>query len=229
MDEKVKYIHKGFEKRFLSKEDYQKQFFDPVFKEIPYTKVNKETIERAWKNRDFEIEMYWKRATYFWTFIGATFAGYISVLSSDIANKFYQIEFLLTCLGGFLSVVWLLANKGSKFWQENWEYHIDMLEDQFTGPLYKTIKTGSTYSVTGLNSLLNRFMIGIWIILSIKYYTKNKLWEFPNFSIWYNNIDWYSWAIFSMTLILIIFAFKKTSRKSDDQFVGFTYRDRIPV
>jgi hypothetical protein len=29
--------------------------------------------------RKFEIELYWKRATYFWTFIGATFAAYGAV------------------------------------------------------------------------------------------------------------------------------------------------------
>ena len=33
---------------------------------------------------------------------------------------------------------WVLVNKGSKFWQKNWEAHIDILEDAFSGKLYKT-------------------------------------------------------------------------------------------
>ncbi|MGH8568044.1 MAG: hypothetical protein ACREXU_08475, partial [Gammaproteobacteria bacterium] len=31
------------------------------------------------------------------------------------------------------------VNRGSKFWQENWENHVDLLEDQIMGPLYKTV------------------------------------------------------------------------------------------
>ena len=33
--------------------------------------------------RKYEIELYWKRAAYFWTFIGATFGGYLAVGNSS--------------------------------------------------------------------------------------------------------------------------------------------------
>lgn len=33
-------------------------------------------LEQAHDIRKFEIDLYWKRAAYFWTFIAATFAGY---------------------------------------------------------------------------------------------------------------------------------------------------------
>lgn len=33
-------------------------------------------LELALDIRKFEIELYWKRATYFWTFIAAAFGGY---------------------------------------------------------------------------------------------------------------------------------------------------------
>jgi hypothetical protein len=36
------------------------------------------------------------------------------------------------------SVAWHCVNKGSKYWQENWENHVELLEDQVFGPLYKT-------------------------------------------------------------------------------------------
>lgn len=34
-------------------------------------------LNQALDIRKFEIELYWKRATYFWTFIGATMAGFL--------------------------------------------------------------------------------------------------------------------------------------------------------
>lgn len=40
-------------------------------------------LEHALDIRKFEIELYWKRATYFWTLIAATFAGYLSVLAAN--------------------------------------------------------------------------------------------------------------------------------------------------
>jgi hypothetical protein len=36
----------------------------------------KEALAHALEIRRFEIELYWKRATYFWTFIAAAFAAY---------------------------------------------------------------------------------------------------------------------------------------------------------
>ena len=36
--------------------------------------------------RKFEIDLYWKRAAYFWAFIAATFAGYFALLGSNVGN-----------------------------------------------------------------------------------------------------------------------------------------------
>jgi hypothetical protein len=38
-----------------------------------------EALKYAHDIRKFEIELYWKRAAYFWTFIGAAFAGYFVI------------------------------------------------------------------------------------------------------------------------------------------------------
>jgi lipopolysaccharide export LptBFGC system permease protein LptF len=38
-----------------------------------------EALKTAHDIRKFEIELYWKRATYFWTFIAAAFAGYFAL------------------------------------------------------------------------------------------------------------------------------------------------------
>ncbi|SDF78309.1 hypothetical protein SPACI_034340 [Sporomusa acidovorans DSM 3132] len=81
--------------------------------------------------------MYWKRATYFWTFIGVIFAGYFLLIKETNVN--YLNLFFVNCLGFIFSFCWYLVNKGSKFWQSNWEKQVDMLEERVHGPLYKIV------------------------------------------------------------------------------------------
>jgi hypothetical protein len=80
--------------------------------------------------RQFEIELYWKRATYFWTFMAATFGGDFAIAASDKSASQPGL-FLASCIGLVLSTSWYLMNRGSKYWQENCERHC-------AGPLYKT-------------------------------------------------------------------------------------------
>lgn len=56
----------------FSGEDYKKSFLDDVEK-------NEKALAYALDIRKFEIDLYWKRASYFWTFIAATFAGFITL------------------------------------------------------------------------------------------------------------------------------------------------------
>jgi len=87
--------------------------------------------------------MYWKRASYFWAFIASAFVGYFALVSSSnyrLQDRFNHAEvFFVICIGFILSVAWLLTNIGSKSWQRHWEVRVDLLEDNFTGPLYKTV------------------------------------------------------------------------------------------
>lgn len=93
-------------------------------------------LDRAWQTRNFEIELYWKRASYFWTMIGVLFAGYAVSMSKDGDET---VSIILACVGLVLSLAWYLVNRASSAWQRNWEAHIDALEDDVTGPLYKVI------------------------------------------------------------------------------------------
>ena len=126
--------------------------------------------------RKFEIELYWKRATYFWAFIAAAFAGY-ALTYKTAADHEPWLSLLFSALGLLFSVAWHLVNRGSKFWQNNWERHVDLLEDMTLGPLYKVIATNNEsnkftaagqYSVTKINQLLSLFTILIWLILFAK-------------------------------------------------------------
>ena len=57
----------------------------------------------------------------------------------------------------------------SKFWQANWEHHIDMLEDEFEGRLHKTAWVGPIgvrWSVSGLNERLGSFFVIFWVFVA---------------------------------------------------------------
>lgn len=150
-------------------------------KSVDADSIQAAALSHALDIRKFEIDLYWKRASYFWTFIGAALAGYVAVQASNSLTK-TSPSILLSCLGLVFSFAWLLANRGSKYWQENWENHVDMLEDAVTGPLYKVVLsrrkpsghsafishalTGpSPFSVSKINQLLSLFVTLIWIVL----------------------------------------------------------------
>ncbi len=116
-----------------SQEEYIQEFSDAK---------KEHAFKLALDIRKFEIDLYWRRATYFWTFIAATLAGFAAIQASSAANK-ADLSVLLSCLGVVFSFGWFSVNRGSKHWQENWENHLDMLEDEFAGPLYKVILTRS--------------------------------------------------------------------------------------
>ena len=99
--------------------------------------------------RKFEIELFWKRATFFWAFITAIYVAYFQVLTQIHHNEHGYISLVvLAALGLFFCVSWLLSSKGSKHWQENWEEHLNILEDDVTGPLYKTYLAEKSYSLS---------------------------------------------------------------------------------
>ena len=76
-------------------------------------------------------------------------------------------------------------NRGSKHWQENWENHVDMLEDEMVGPLYKTVLTRpdaasvgeyvtgvitgpSPLSVSKINQIISLYVTALWVFLLYK-------------------------------------------------------------
>jgi antitoxin component of MazEF toxin-antitoxin module len=134
-------------------------------------------LKEAWDIRKFEIELYWKRAGYFWTFIGAAFAGYFLVYKEGaVANS--DVLFVINCLGLVFSIAWYFAIRGSKFWQLNWEKHVDWLENDVTGPLYKTFLDHADFpfrsligpyrfSVSKINTILSLFVVFVWFFLAL--------------------------------------------------------------
>ncbi|WP_419684799.1 hypothetical protein ACN22W_13300 [Burkholderia theae] len=140
----------------------------------------KAALDKALDIRKFEIDLYWKRAAYFWTLIAAAFAAYFIILNSQNLDNKKFFAFVVACVGFIFTFAWFQVNRGSKQWQENWENHVDALEDNVTGPLYKTILsrpredgfferhvTGpSNISVSKTNQIVNLFTLCIWLALA---------------------------------------------------------------
>ncbi len=134
-------------------------------------------FETALDTRKFEIELYWKRATYFWAFIAAMFVAYFAVFNSDKIDEIKGVTILISILGYFFSLGWYFVNRGSKYWQENWEAHVDMLGSKVQGELFRTIKKSNLefkkyikeypFSVSKVNQLLSLIMLFTWFVLII--------------------------------------------------------------
>jgi len=137
-------------------------------------------LEKALDIRKFEIDLYWKRATYFWLLNGAAFVGYITAANNKPSHD--DLLVMISCIGLVLSFAWYLVNRGSRQWQDNWESHVDMLEDCVTGPLYKTVlrapetagvmkrllSGAGQFSVSKINIIVSAFAVVIWLILIIR-------------------------------------------------------------
>lgn len=133
-------------------------------------------LQNALDIRKFEIDLYWKRAAYFWAFIAASFAGYFAIVTQD-SDRQNGKALLIVCILGFVfSYSWYFVNRGSKFWQNNWEGHVDYLEDEIMGPLYRLVRNPeacnffnpiSDYpiSVSRINQMLSLLISLIWLYL----------------------------------------------------------------
>ena len=144
----------------------------------------KAALKQALDIRKFEIERYWKRAAYFWTFIGAAFAAYF-ILPRMGDTHALEPTYAVTCLGFLFSLAWYFVNRGSKAWQQNWEMHVDLLEDAVMGPLYKTVlkphdykfwlpTVAYSFSVSKINQILSLVITAFWLLFMLR-----TLAEFP--------------------------------------------------
>jgi hypothetical protein len=127
-------------------------------------------------------------------------------------------------VGLVFSWAWFCANRGSKQWQENWENHVDFLEDGVNGPLYKTIIRRSeasglikkaegflwgskNFSVSKINQIVSLFVALIWILLIVKVLLPLDL------SI--ADLDWFRTSVLVLTgLACLLILFSTTDQKN---------------
>ena len=120
-------------------EEYLKLFADD--KASANERMRARALKEAQEVRRFEIQLYWHRTAFFWAFITIIYTALFSVLCKyvDYSCKysfFVPIISTLSGLGCFFSIAWHMVNKGSKFWQKNWETHVSLLEETEIGPIY---------------------------------------------------------------------------------------------
>jgi FtsH-binding integral membrane protein len=152
-----------------------------------------EALKVALDTRKFEIELYWKRATYFWAFIAASITAFFVLLSSkDVTENHKWFIPIVAFIGYFFSLGWYYVNRGSKYWQENWERHVDKLEKKLHGPLFRYVKVPDKklndwmdeypFSVSKINQFLSLLIVFFWIaafIYSLKFalFDDGSVWD----------------------------------------------------
>ncbi len=214
-----------------NRSEYLKKFSGEQTK----NKKQQDALMHALDIRKFEIELYWKRAAYFWTFIAAAFAGYF-LLSKSTSTDLFEVRYLVSCIGFVFAMGWYLVNRGSKAWQRNWEAHVDLLEDEVIGPLYKTGINRYSYnlwnpvdafpfSVSKINQILSLFTVLVWLFLiscSLAQFNKS------------NNIHWFTVIFVTVITILtiwLLFGYGKTTKSDEEIEVNLRtrkYADKSP-
>ena len=137
-------------------------------------------LERAYDIRKFEIELYWKRASYFWGFLIATFTAYFIISDSTRFASKSKFELLVVCIGFIFSLSWYLVNRGSLFWQYNWERMIEGIEESLEVNYYKVnlipkyksyhLFSAHPYSLGRINIMVSFFVCIIWLTLIMFYF-----------------------------------------------------------
>lgn len=148
------------------------------------TKKREGALERAHDLRKFEIDLLWKRSAYFWGLQVAAFAG-LGAIGSGIAKGCENCDstlslvnpalLVLIALFGFVTAIgWLGVAQASKVYMVNWEKHIDFLEGEFTGHLYKTLffrgnpdSAGPRLSITGINESIILVASILWAVMTL--------------------------------------------------------------
>jgi hypothetical protein len=124
----------------------------------------------ASKAREVELDMFWKRSLFFWGFIGAAFVAFAAIRTS------LRLSIVVSSFGLVCSVVWTLANRGSKFWYENWEQKVEESEMAVTGAWFgksSPVKAdiawlqGRRHSVSKLAIALSDYVAALWCVLVI--------------------------------------------------------------
>lgn len=124
--------------------------------------------ETAIKIRNFEIDLFWKRALFYWGFITVFIGAYGFLINSENPdNNVYAL--IISCIGFLLSVAWFLVTFGSKYWQKNWEKIINKLEENpEIGRLFsRTHQNKFHFSVSKLTISISFLMAVVWLSLSI--------------------------------------------------------------
>jgi hypothetical protein len=127
---------------------------------------NEKLFDTCLQTRNMEIELFWKRSTFFWGFIALSFAGYATLVEAKS-----NLSIIVACFGFFSSFSWILVNRGSKWWQQNWEEKLHDSEQEVIGETFSSPKVdrkeilflgASKCSVSKITTLLSYYSTTLW-------------------------------------------------------------------
>jgi hypothetical protein len=131
---------------------------------------NKLKLQYGVDTRKLEIESFWKRSLFFWGFIAASFAAY-SLLKKSNSN----FTLIIANFGFLCSFFWTCVNRGSKYWQENWEQKVNSSEKSIIGDFFKIQEQVLThkscwlrarkFSVSRLTIALSDYVTILWFLI----------------------------------------------------------------
>lgn len=100
-----------------------------------------------------------------------------ALTGKEVENR-PQALLIASCIGLVFASAWYLVNRASKYWQLNWGFHVDLLEDCEVGPLYKTVMESNVnfwnpagaypFSVSKINQWLSLFVAVAFALLVFK-------------------------------------------------------------
>ncbi len=121
----------------VEKDDYYSSFGPPRGRK-PQPSVQ-EALRIALDTRKFEISLYWTRSAYFWAFVSVGLAGFFALEGEPSNPARAWMPAVIALLLLVFSAAWYVVARASKFWQENWELHVDYLAGKVGGPLFQTV------------------------------------------------------------------------------------------
>ncbi len=159
----------------------QEDYFVQVFgTEYPCKDKVEAALKYAHEIRQFEIRLYWQRSLFFWGFIVVLFGGFFLLLDAwgkllmenSATQEVLVIKAIfigITIVGFLITYAWLFVERGSSTWQENWENHIDYLEDDITGRLHKTVigEPNDFFSIKKVHRTVIGIICFFWFFLGI--------------------------------------------------------------
>ncbi|MEA2875773.1 MAG: hypothetical protein QOF14_969 [Hyphomicrobiales bacterium] len=129
-------------------------------------------FEAAEETLKFEIELFWKRSVFFWGFIAAAFVAFSSLYNKEQP----LLVTMIACFGFICSFAWTLVNRGSKYWQDNWQQKLAREATDYFGeesyffdhapvPGQGSWLRGRPFSVSKLTIALSDFTVVVWSLL----------------------------------------------------------------
>lgn len=144
-----------------------------VTSESPNSTLESRRFQAAFQTRQFEIDLFWKRSLFFWGFIAAAF-----VAIGALKEQEPTLALLVSGFGVVCSFAWTLVNRGSKYWQEQWESKIEKFDKEVSGPLFTTEEEkqdhkgwwlrGRQYSVSKIAIAVSDYVFFVWLCIFVR-------------------------------------------------------------